>query len=161
MRKCINCKAEQSTGWYRGPRCRKCYMKRWSADNKDKIKKYSYRWKNKNPEKERKRHLKPNARFISAKNSATTRGKDWNISIEEFTKLILQPCNYCNNQMGGGDNYGSGLDRINNSIDYQLDNVIPCCKICNSMRNRYLTIEETKIAITAILTFRKLKEVEL
>jgi hypothetical protein len=63
--------------------------------------------------------------------------------------------------MGAGQNYGSGLDRINNAIDYELSNVIPCCKICNSMRNNYFTIEETKIAVEAILYFRKIKKVEL
>jgi hypothetical protein len=161
MRKCIKCKCEQSLNWYRGPLCAKCYRKRWARNNSDKTKKYRSTWKNRHPEKERARHLKPKSRFTSAKNSAATRGKIWNITFEDFEKLILQPCYYCNNEIGSGDNYGSGLDRINNSIDYESSNVISCCKICNSTRNNYFTIEEAKIAIQAILTFRKLKGVIL
>lgn len=161
MKMCIKYKSTESYSWYRGPLCNGCYHQRWRRDNSDKSKEYRNRWKNRNPEKERAHHLKPNARFISAKNSAATRGKNWNITIEEFTQLISKPCYYCNNEMGAGNNYGSGLDRIDNSIHYELSNVIPCCKICNSMRNNYLTIQETKIAIEAILTFRKMKEAEL
>lgn len=160
MRKCIKCKSDQSSTWYRGPICRKCYMKRWSRDNKKKTAQYTYKWKNKNPEKERARHLKPKARFTSAKNSAITRGKEWNISLEEFILLIEKSCYYCNNQMGAGNNYGSGLDRIDNTIHYNINNVVPCCKICNSIRNNFLTMEETKIAIDAILSYRKIKKSE-
>lgn len=157
MRKCITCKTEVCNKWYRGPLCGSCYQQRWRRENKEHQKEYSKMWKNRNPEKERARHLKPKSRFISARNSATTRGKQWNISLEDFIKLIETPCYYCNDEMNAGPNYGSGLDRIDNSIDYEFNNVIPCCKICNSMRNNYLTIEETKIAVTAILEYRKLK----
>lgn len=122
---------------------------------KKKTKQYGRQWKNRHPEKEKARHLTAKARFTSAKNSAVTRGKSWDISFEDFEKLIILPCSYCNNEIGSGANYGSGLDRVDNSIDYTIANVIPCCKICNSTRNKYFTIEETKIAIQAILQYRK------
>lgn len=155
MRKCIKCPATESPLWYRGPLCKKCYQQRWQRENKNKVAGYVSGWKNRNKEKDRERHLKPNARFVSARNSALTRGKIWSISLKDFTSLIALPCYYCFDEMGAGDNYGSGLDRINNTIDYQLDNVIPCCKICNSMRNNYLTMEETTIAVRAIISYRK------
>ena len=155
MRKCIKCSTTESSRWYRGPLCGKCYQQRWQRENKNKVAGYTSGWKNRNKEKDRERHVKPNARFISARNSALTRGKIWNIFLEDFKHLINLPCYYCSDEMGAGDNYGSGLDRVDNNVDYQLDNVVPCCKICNSMRNNYLTMEETKIAVQAIINHRK------
>ena len=153
MKICVACGTEETRRWHPGPSCDKCYKKQWYKDNKAK----TNLWRDKNPEKEKSRKLTINSRFGSAKNSAATRGKKWDISLEDFKYLITLPCYYCCNNMGATNNYGSGLDRVNNSIDYQLDNVVPCCKICNSMRNNYLTMAETKIAVQAILEYRKSK----
>jgi hypothetical protein len=155
MRTCIKCKTKQSTVWYRGPLCRKCYKQRWQRDNKNKVRNANRRWKNRHPEKERARHLTPRSRFNSAKKNSFERGKNWNISFEDFQKLIILPCYYCNNELGTLENYGSGLDRVDNDLGYSIDNVIPCCKICNSTRNKHFSVEETKIAIQAIINYRK------
>lgn len=81
--------------------------------------------------------------------------KEWNISFNDFQKLITTPCYYCKNNLGSlSKNCGSGLDRINNDKGYTLDNVIPCCYVCNSRRNKYLTIEENKIAAMVIIKIR-------
>jgi hypothetical protein len=161
MRRCQKCQTNQSKRWYRGPLCVQCYQKRWQRDNKEKVSQYTKTWKNKNPEKEKARHLTPKARFINAKNGAATRGKIWNITFERFSEMLELPCHYCNNVLCSKEGYGSGLDRIENEKDYNPDNVIPCCKICNSVRNNYFTVEETKVAVQAIVTYRKMNEVSL
>ena len=40
-------------------------------------------------------------------------------------------CTYC------GDNIpGIGLDRINNTIGYTIDNIASCCTTCNMMKHK-------------------------
>ena len=54
-----------------------------------------------------------------------------NISEEEWSTLIKQPCYYCSYKHPNG----IGLDRLDNSIrEYSLSNVKPCCGSCNLMK---------------------------
>lgn len=45
-------------------------------------------------------------------------------------------CDYCLAPLG---KYGVGLDRINNSKGYTIDNIVPCCGNCNKLKNNILT----------------------
>lgn len=40
-----------------------------------------------------------------------------------------KPCHYC-----GEEIVGIGIDRVNNKIGYQVDNIVPCCAWCNKMK---------------------------
>jgi len=98
---------------------------------------------------------KPSTRYYKSKRQAISRGKNWELSLEDFCKLLEMPCDYCHNQLGSKDGYSSCLDRIDNNGGYTIDNVVPCCYICNSMRNEFLSTEETKAAVNAVLLLRK------
>jgi len=50
---------------------------------------------------------------------------------------------------------GKCLDRIDNSKKYTNINVIPCCGTCNKIKNNFLSVIEMKIAMSAILNYRK------
>ena len=50
------------------------------------------------------------------------------ITLDRFAVLITQPCIYC------GDNGKVGIDRVDNSQGYTLENSASCCKICNFMK---------------------------
>jgi 5-methylcytosine-specific restriction endonuclease McrA len=65
--------------------------------------------------------------------SATNKGIIFDISIEDFDKLVSQSCTYC------GDPKSGGLDKIDCKGDYVLNNVVPCCKQCNIMKFTYST----------------------
>lgn len=57
------------------------------------------------------------------------------ITFEFFSNIVLQPCKYCN-----GENFTLGLDRIKPASEggkYTINNVVSCCKICNSMKNNF------------------------
>lgn len=80
--------------------------------------------------------------------------KDGNLTFEQFVYLTQTPCYYCGNlpensnvynryrhrkstvltDIPSGDFYYNGLDRIDNSRSHDLDNVVPCCKWCNSAK---------------------------
>lgn len=80
---------------------------------------------------------------------AKQRNLKFDIGLEEFIKLSSKNCYYCNsspsNLAGSDKNNGkylyNGLDRVNNTIGYKLDNVVPCCKNCN-LAKRELTKKE-------------------
>ena len=56
---------------------------------------------------------------------------DFEISQEEFNKIVKEPCHYCNIIQERGFN---GVDRLDSNIGYVLDNCVSCCKICNYMK---------------------------
>jgi hypothetical protein len=75
------------------------------------------------------------------KKNATKRNISWNIPDLEAFELCTKPCHYC-----GLKRYlpeRNGLDRIDNSKGYSLDNVVTCCKWCNSGKQQR-TEEEFK-----------------
>ena len=53
----------------------------------------------------------------------------FDLSFEEFSKFANQPCHYCSEIVNP-----VGLDRVDNDIDYERDNIVSCCQICNFMK---------------------------
>jgi hypothetical protein len=91
---------------------------------------------------------------------AEGRGLPFDLTQEEFATLVEQPCHYCG-QIGSITTYGNGntkspyvhngLDRVDNTKGYTKDNVVPCCKICNSMKSS-LSYKEFVDKVMAIAT---------
>lgn len=77
------------------------------------------------------------------------------ITYDEFVDFREnnKKCFYCPNDL---PEVGSGMDRIDNSKGYLLDNIVPCCTSCNKIRGNNLTHEEMVVAMNAVNTFRKL-----
>jgi hypothetical protein len=75
------------------------------------------------------------------KANADRRKISFELSPEDFLPLLYEPCYYCgdkqtNEVMRHGDLFKyNGLDRVDNSKGYLKDNVVPCCKTCNKMKN--------------------------
>ena len=123
-----------------------------------------YYWRN--PQKERKAALKWNkenrdkkavsdrrymqtsgGRYIAYRNGAKNRGLLFNISRDEFIRLVKKRCDYCNDE-----NTQMGLDRVDNSVGYLLSNVVPCCEKCNRMKLT-MTLDEFYTQIEKIYTY--------
>lgn len=74
--------------------------------------------------------------------SAETRSLAFTLTDEEFFAIGTQDCTYCGTgprKMAApktyyGEYYFTGLDRIQSDKGYTLDNVLPCCKDCNYMK---------------------------
>jgi 5-methylcytosine-specific restriction endonuclease McrA len=71
--------------------------------------------------------------------NATDRSIAWDLTREDVSKLIFQPCFYCGIDAGtitkvkGSDRTlaNNGIDRLDNSLSYTIANSVPCCKHCN------------------------------
>jgi len=72
------------------------------------------------------------------------------LNEDQFLQLVTMNCYYCGSPPGNNKKYYykkkysfyySGLDRIDNSLGYQWENVIPCCKYCNSAKGT-LTLDQ-------------------
>lgn len=85
--------------------------------------------------------------FWDMKRGAAKRDYSWNLTMDYVRSLTKMNCYYCGKEptqivkVGSDRKNGSyiynGLDRINNVIGYEKDNVVPCCKDCNyAKRNR-------------------------
>lgn len=68
---------------------------------------------------------------------------EFNISKEVFRKLTKLNCFYCGKEpsqkqhrsKSNGEYIYNGLDRIDSSKGYTIDNVVPCCGRCNEAKN--------------------------
>jgi len=98
--------------------------------------------------------------------NAKNRNLDFELAPDEFKVLITKNCHYCNrppsNTSRKDHNEWSvfmynGLDRVDQTKGYTKDNVLPCCKRDNYIRNTFLTVEETEVAVKAIEEFRAKK----
>ena len=82
--------------------------------------------------------------FNNYKNNARRRELDFIITFEEFLALTKKPCYYCgiwarqrihpnkgNNRTTREAYFYNGLDRVDNSKGYTVDNVVTCCGTCN------------------------------
>ena len=77
--------------------------------------------------------------------------QEFSLTLEEFLDITRLNCFFCHRPPSNVHRvYGkdwaepfiyTGIDRLNNKIGYTMDNVIPCCKICNYGK-RDLTVEE-------------------
>lgn len=67
----------------------------------------------------------------SLKGNAKTRNYEFNLTEKQVEEIINKPCHYC------GDNENISIDRIDSLKPYNIDNVLPCCPICNRMKNKY------------------------
>jgi hypothetical protein len=50
----------------------------------------------------------------------------------------------------------NGIDRLDNTKGYTLENCVPCCSVCNKLKS-VLTLDEFLTAITKIYNFRMRK----
>lgn len=74
-------------------------------------------------------------------NKAKARNIDFAISLQDASILFSKPCFYCGKEpsncrirQSGTQVFYQGLDRVNNSVGYEITNVVPCCKYCNSFK---------------------------
>lgn len=85
--------------------------------------------------------------FDSLKNGAAKRGLTVSITFEQFVNIVNKPCVHC----GCYDEESvRGVDRIDSTRSYVMENCVSCCGVCNIMKSdhplQYFTDHVLKIA---------------
>ena len=76
--------------------------------------------------------------------NAKARNLEWNLTNDEFYKLITGSCVYCGKSANTSNEDFNGIDRIDSTQAYYKDNCVPCCTMCNTMKLDYSTSEFLK-----------------
>jgi hypothetical protein len=125
----------------------------WKESNPDKIKEIKKRFAQRHPEKLKAEGFiyrqKLEGKFSSIKNGARRRNYSFKLTIEQFQHIIEQPCTYC-----GESEKKIGVDRVDNTQGYTVENSAPCCKICNMMK-KDMTLENFLTHAQKIADFSK------
>ena len=150
--------------------------KKWKEENHDKIAKYwmdnrgtkmkelgeeyweiradqAKNWRQNNPDKVKKINQKKKenvkAYYKIYQHDASNKNLPFEITLEQYLELVNKPCFYCGIIQNKGFN---GIDKKVCTNGYILDNVVPCCEICNVMKGT-LTPEIFFRRIEHILTY--------
>lgn len=82
-------------------------------------------------------------RYNAYADKARRRLLTFDLSLDEFVMLAKQDCLYCGTapalkirreRVRGVSPLMNGIDRVDNSVGYVLDNCVPCCTWCNEMK---------------------------
>lgn len=77
------------------------------------------------------------------KNDAKRNNKIFDLIFDKFLEMIKQNCVYCGaapslkvfSWLNRKKVLANGMDRVDSSMGYIEANVVPCCRICNMMKN--------------------------
>lgn len=100
--------------------------------------------------------------YNNYKISAWERQFSFEINIQEFSELALSSCTYCGGDFSNilrrphGELRYNGLDRIDSSIGYKMDNLATACKHCNFAKNNRSTEEFLSWAQKVVTHTRKI-----
>lgn len=84
-------------------------------------------------EKRMKYTYKLPSKYASYINRANGSGKSFELTVEEFERILSCDCSYC------GTSNSIVIDRIDSRKGYDIDNVQPLCQDCNFMKGYYFT----------------------
>ena len=76
---------------------------------------------------------------------AKKKGLEFNLTEEQFKEITQQDCYYCgekpnqifNHKGSNGDYIYNGIDRIDNTKGYTINNIVPCCGFCNMAKKSH------------------------
>ena len=92
-------------------------------------------WREANPEKVKEINKQSseniNCHYKNYRLSAESRRLEFPFTKEEFILIVSLPCYYCGIIQPKGFN---GIDRLDSTIGYSLDNCRSCCEMCNMMK---------------------------
>lgn len=72
-------------------------------------------------------------KYLKIMKNAEERSRVVEMTKEEIMDMTDLPCAYCGKETIDGVKR-NGIDRMNNSIGYTLENCMSCCEICNFMK---------------------------
>jgi len=90
-----------------------------------------------------------NRTALSMRRNAGKRNLKWALTKDQVRILVRQNCHYCGiapqqklrHERYNGAFIYNGIDRLDNTKGYTINNVVPCCGVCN-LSKRAMTIEQ-------------------
>jgi hypothetical protein len=128
-RVCIKCTTEytpfNTKHEKESTKCKTCYDKQTAVE--------SERERDRNYQNENFKYIESYYKKNVYKSKSRGLG-EFNISFDEFTKIVNSACHYCDYK---ADDEVNGIDRVDNNNGYIVSNCVPCCKICNRIKHIY------------------------
>lgn len=111
-------------------------QRKWTRENNKKLNDYQKNWKKSNREL---KFIFDYRRIDKKKNRICDLTVEW---LKE--NITSKPCVYCS------QTENVGCDRVDNKKGHTMNNVVPCCTICNVVRGDKFTSDEMKLIGKAI-----------
>lgn len=96
------------------------YQKQYRINNKERLDEYK---------------KSPHIRYTVYQRNAKQKGRNFDLTENEFVEITSKPCIYCGEY---SDTYNNelfnGIDRIDSNLGYSINNCAPCCATCNRMK---------------------------
>ena len=112
--------------------CRACRVVKHLEEfekNKHAYRGYRHTCKDCRNSAKRNHYQKINIKWAKYRQAAKERSLSFDLSLEEFSTFWQKPCNYC------GDSIQTiGVDRVDSSLGYSIQNCVSCCAVCNRMK---------------------------
>jgi hypothetical protein len=100
----------------------------------DKANKQMKQWRDNNPDKvveiNKLKRENIDYKIKIYKNSADKRGIKFELTDDECINFFANKCHYCGEKI----KVLNGIDRMNNDLDYTINNCVTCCEMCNMMK---------------------------
>lgn len=94
-------------------------------------------------------------RFMAYKKTAKRSDLEFLLTEKEFSLFWKQNCFYCNDKIET-----IGLDRIDNNIGYNINNIVSCCIECNYLKSKHDTKKLKQLHIKLEKIIIRLEEIK-
>jgi hypothetical protein len=74
--------------------------------------------------------------YASYRSRAEKKELEFAITHDDYKSIILQDCYLCGKK--STETNTNGVDRVDNTVGYTIDNCKACCKECNHMKNNHI-----------------------
>lgn len=91
-------------------------------------------------------------KFKTYKDGARSRKLPFDLTFDDFCFYWQKPCYYCNSEI-----VTIGIDRVDNSKGYSINNCVPCCAQCNIAKSTMSTNEYIDLCVKVAITHKILK----
>jgi len=97
--------------------------------------------------------------YYACRHSAQVRHLEFLLTLQNFLEMASADCAYCGSSPSQVKKTryetfaANGIDRVDNSTGYTVENCVPCCRVCNFMK-RDMSAGDFLTHVQRILSFR-------
>ena len=118
---------------YRGRKIENLGVEEYHRIEAERMKKYRAEHPEMCKASNEKKKRSPVERYKYYIRTAINKGIKWNLTFNQAKELFLDNCYYCG-EPACENVVLNGIDRKDNDLDYDLENTVSCCAICNYMK---------------------------